>query len=77
MKKKVSDEDSLSSDSEDEEYVMAVKEFKKLFKRRGRFKPVKETTIKEQLLEEHGATMERDKVEKTKMKLDLKLKRGP
>ncbi|GJX58800.1 retrovirus-related pol polyprotein from transposon TNT 1-94 [Tanacetum coccineum] len=33
----VSDEDSSSSDSEDEEYAMAVKEFKKFFKRRGRF----------------------------------------
>ncbi|GJR45927.1 hypothetical protein Tco_1314030 [Tanacetum coccineum] len=37
VKKEVSDEDSLSSDSEDEEYAMAVKEFKKFFKRRGRF----------------------------------------
>ncbi|GJY45166.1 zf-CCHC domain-containing protein [Tanacetum coccineum] len=32
-----SDEDSSNSDSEDEEYAMAVKEFKKFFKRRGRF----------------------------------------
>ncbi|GKA10061.1 hypothetical protein Tco_0689494 [Tanacetum coccineum] len=37
VKKEVSNEDSLSSDSEDEEYAMAVKEFKKFFKRRGRF----------------------------------------
>ncbi|GKE82486.1 hypothetical protein Tco_1552486, partial [Tanacetum coccineum] len=37
VKKEVSDEDSLSSDSEDEEYAMAVREFKKFFKRRGRF----------------------------------------
>nr|GEX64925.1 UBN2 domain-containing protein [Tanacetum cinerariifolium] len=37
VKKEVSDEDSSSSGSEDEEYVMAVKEFKKFFKRRGRF----------------------------------------
>ncbi|GJZ68077.1 retrovirus-related pol polyprotein from transposon TNT 1-94 [Tanacetum coccineum] len=37
VKKEVSDEDSSSSDSEDEEYVMAIKEFKKFFKRRGRF----------------------------------------
>ncbi|GJQ93022.1 copia protein [Tanacetum coccineum] len=37
VKKKVSDDDSSSLDSEDEEYVMAVKEFKKFFKRRGRF----------------------------------------
>ncbi|GJZ20174.1 retrovirus-related pol polyprotein from transposon TNT 1-94 [Tanacetum coccineum] len=33
----VSDEDSSSSNSEDEEYAMAVKEFKKFFKRRGIF----------------------------------------
>ncbi|GJX24754.1 hypothetical protein Tco_0231050 [Tanacetum coccineum] len=37
VKKKVSDEDCLSSDREDEEYAMAVKEFKKFFKRLGRF----------------------------------------
>ncbi|GKG06397.1 hypothetical protein Tco_0326483, partial [Tanacetum coccineum] len=37
VKKEVSDEDSSSSDSEDEEYAKAVKEFKKFFKRRGRF----------------------------------------
>nr|GEV18006.1 copia protein [Tanacetum cinerariifolium] len=36
-KKESSDEDSLNFDSEDEEYAMAVKEFKKFFKRRGRF----------------------------------------
>nr|GEU31824.1 putative reverse transcriptase, RNA-dependent DNA polymerase [Tanacetum cinerariifolium] len=35
-KKESSDEDSLTSDSEDEEYVMAVRDFKKFFKRRGR-----------------------------------------
>ncbi|GKF34814.1 hypothetical protein Tco_0108014, partial [Tanacetum coccineum] len=35
--KEVSDEDSSSSNSEDEEYAMAVKEFKKFFKRRRRF----------------------------------------
>nr|GEY41717.1 retrovirus-related Pol polyprotein from transposon TNT 1-94 [Tanacetum cinerariifolium] len=37
VKKEVSDEDSSSSDSEYEEYAMAVKEFKKFLKRRGRF----------------------------------------
>nr|GEU48606.1 hypothetical protein [Tanacetum cinerariifolium] len=37
VKRKVSDKYSSSSDSEDEEYAMAVKEFKKFFKRRGRF----------------------------------------
>ncbi|GJV07271.1 putative ribonuclease H-like domain-containing protein [Tanacetum coccineum] len=37
LKHEVSDEDSSSSDSENEEYAIAVKEFKKFFKRRGRF----------------------------------------
>ncbi|GJS27026.1 hypothetical protein Tco_0487646 [Tanacetum coccineum] len=37
VKKEVSDEDSSSSGSEGEEYAMAVKEFKKFFKRRERF----------------------------------------
>ncbi|GKF34863.1 alpha/beta hydrolases superfamily protein, partial [Tanacetum coccineum] len=36
-KKELSDEDSSTSNREDEEYAMAVKEFKKVFKRRGRF----------------------------------------
>nr|GFB93132.1 zf-CCHC domain-containing protein/UBN2 domain-containing protein [Tanacetum cinerariifolium] len=36
-KKESSDEKSSTSDSEDEEYAMAVREFKKFFKRRGRF----------------------------------------
>nr|GEX90811.1 transposase, Ptta/En/Spm, transposase, Tnp1/En/Spm-like protein [Tanacetum cinerariifolium] len=36
-KKESSDEDGSTSDSEDEEYAMAVKEFKKFFKERGRF----------------------------------------
>nr|GEV61004.1 zf-CCHC domain-containing protein/DUF4219 domain-containing protein/UBN2 domain-containing protein [Tanacetum cinerariifolium] len=31
------DDDSSTSNSEDEEYLMAVRDFKKLFKRRGRF----------------------------------------
>ncbi|GJR09720.1 hypothetical protein Tco_0792372 [Tanacetum coccineum] len=35
-KKESSDEESLTSRSEDEEYVMAVRNFKKFFKRRGR-----------------------------------------
>ncbi|GJR63052.1 hypothetical protein Tco_1505214 [Tanacetum coccineum] len=34
-KKKSSDEESLTSGSEDEEYAMAVRDFKKFFKRRG------------------------------------------
>ncbi|GJX38908.1 hypothetical protein Tco_0252211 [Tanacetum coccineum] len=36
-KKESSDEDSLTFDSEDEEYAMAVRDFNKFFKRRGRF----------------------------------------
>ncbi|GKE99596.1 alpha/beta hydrolases superfamily protein [Tanacetum coccineum] len=36
-KKESSDEDISNFDSEDEEYTMAVKEFKKFFKRQGRF----------------------------------------
>ncbi|GJR67960.1 UBN2 domain-containing protein [Tanacetum coccineum] len=36
-KKKSSDEDSSTSDREDKEYAMAVRDFKKFFKRRGRF----------------------------------------
>ncbi|GJQ90502.1 alpha/beta hydrolases superfamily protein [Tanacetum coccineum] len=36
-KNESSDEESLTSGSEDEEYVMAVRDFKKFFKRRGRF----------------------------------------
>ncbi|GJS06398.1 retrovirus-related pol polyprotein from transposon TNT 1-94 [Tanacetum coccineum] len=36
-KKESSDEECLTFESEDEEYVMAVRHFKKFFKRRGRF----------------------------------------
>ncbi|GJX96837.1 hypothetical protein Tco_0352635 [Tanacetum coccineum] len=36
-KKESSDEDCLTSGSEDEEYAIAVRDFKKFFKRRGRF----------------------------------------
>nr|GEY85231.1 transposase, Ptta/En/Spm, transposase, Tnp1/En/Spm-like protein [Tanacetum cinerariifolium] len=36
-KKESSDEECLTFDSEDEEYAMAVRDFKKFFKRRGRF----------------------------------------
>ncbi|GKG11669.1 hypothetical protein Tco_0345906, partial [Tanacetum coccineum] len=36
-KNESSDEDSSTSNSEDKEYVMAVRDFKKFFKRRGRF----------------------------------------
>ncbi|GJY25740.1 hypothetical protein Tco_0400466 [Tanacetum coccineum] len=36
-KKESSDEESLTSGSKDEEYAMAVRDFKKFFKIRGRF----------------------------------------
>nr|GEV83326.1 alpha/beta hydrolases superfamily protein [Tanacetum cinerariifolium] len=36
-KKESSDEDSSTSESEDKEYAMTVRDFKKFFKRRGRF----------------------------------------
>ncbi|GJV23705.1 hypothetical protein Tco_1376400 [Tanacetum coccineum] len=36
-KKESSNDDSSTSDNEDEEYAMAVRDFKKFFKRRGRF----------------------------------------
>ncbi|GKB12000.1 zf-CCHC domain-containing protein [Tanacetum coccineum] len=36
-RKESSDDDSSTSDSEDKEYVMAVRDFKKFFKRQGRF----------------------------------------
>nr|GFC27246.1 transposase, Ptta/En/Spm, transposase, Tnp1/En/Spm-like protein [Tanacetum cinerariifolium] len=36
-KKESSDEECLTSGSEDEEYAMAIKDFKKFFKRRGMF----------------------------------------
>ncbi|GJY99063.1 zf-CCHC domain-containing protein [Tanacetum coccineum] len=36
-KKESNDEECLTSESEDEEYAMAVRDFKKFFKRRGRF----------------------------------------
>nr|GEX73086.1 alpha/beta hydrolases superfamily protein [Tanacetum cinerariifolium] len=36
-KKESSDEDCLTSESKDEEYAMTVRDFKKFFKRRGRF----------------------------------------
>ncbi|GJZ84441.1 hypothetical protein Tco_0649780 [Tanacetum coccineum] len=62
VKKEVSDEDSSSSDSEDEEYAMAVKEFKNSLERQ-------RTTIKEHLLEEHEAIMEKETMERTKYEL--------
>ncbi|GJW04193.1 hypothetical protein Tco_1563049 [Tanacetum coccineum] len=72
-----SDEDSSTSASEDEEYAMAVREFKKFFKKRGRFIQTissesvqnhQETTIKEPSSEDHEviATKTMKKRPKTK-----------
>ncbi|GJZ24244.1 hypothetical protein Tco_0561703 [Tanacetum coccineum] len=36
-KKESSDEDSSTSDNKDEEYAMAIRDFRKIFKREGRF----------------------------------------
>ena len=36
-KKEASDEECSTSESDDEEYAMAVRDFKKFFKRRGRY----------------------------------------
>ncbi|GJX85817.1 hypothetical protein Tco_0336591 [Tanacetum coccineum] len=49
-KKESSDEESSTSDSKDEEYVMAVGDFKKFFKIRGRF--VRQPHVKESCFKE-------------------------
>ncbi|GJS06344.1 hypothetical protein Tco_0363140 [Tanacetum coccineum] len=45
-RKESSDGDSSTSDSEDEEYTMAVRDFKKFFKRRGRFERISKKKTK-------------------------------
>ncbi|GKB83812.1 hypothetical protein Tco_0950707 [Tanacetum coccineum] len=90
VKKELSDEDSSSFDSEDEEYAVAVKEFKKFFKRRGRFvrqprgdrKTFQEvgivagqrTTIKEHFIGGAWSDNREDEVEMNKVKLVLMFK---
>ncbi|GJV21717.1 ribonuclease H-like domain-containing protein [Tanacetum coccineum] len=64
VKKEVSDEDSSSFDSEDEEYVMAVKEFKKFFKRRGRLPP--KNNYQRAFIGRAWSDNREDEVEKTK-----------
>ncbi|GKD66573.1 hypothetical protein Tco_1308681 [Tanacetum coccineum] len=68
-KKESSDEECLTSGSEDEEYAMAVKDFKKFFKRRGRFENVqnhRKIRTKELLSEALGAitVMRRSKMKR-------------
>ncbi|GJZ09665.1 hypothetical protein Tco_0543948 [Tanacetum coccineum] len=64
VEKEVSDEDSSSSDSEDEEYAMDVKELKKLFKRRERFR--QRTKIKEHFLVGMEQTWRKNEMGKSK-----------
>nr|GEV29038.1 copia protein [Tanacetum cinerariifolium] len=83
VKKEVSDEDSSSSDSEDEEYAMTIKKIQKILQETRKIYVViqiislenvqsrQRTTIKEHLLEEHEATMEKMKWKRLKMKLVL------
>ncbi|GJX64455.1 hypothetical protein Tco_0298798 [Tanacetum coccineum] len=82
-KKESSDEDSSTSDSEDKEYAMAVRDFKKIFKRRGRFIQIissesvqnyQETAIKEPSLEDHGLIATKIKKKRLKTKNVLWLK---
>ncbi|GJX33093.1 hypothetical protein Tco_0242948, partial [Tanacetum coccineum] len=56
-KKESSDEESLTSGSEDEEYAMAVRDFKKFFKRRGRFVRQPRNDKKESLKEAETTRM--------------------
>nr|GEX36607.1 retrovirus-related Pol polyprotein from transposon TNT 1-94 [Tanacetum cinerariifolium] len=86
-KKESRDEESSNSDSEDEEYAMAVKEFKKNFQKTKNPLDVEiqiislenvqshqEATIKQLSLEEHGVIVAkmRNKMLKTKLALYLK-----
>nr|GEX95003.1 transposase, Ptta/En/Spm, transposase, Tnp1/En/Spm-like protein [Tanacetum cinerariifolium] len=73
-RKESSDDDSSTSGSEHEEYAMAVRDFKKFFKRRGRFNII----IKRRLLDDLGviATKMKRRRQKTKIILWLKLPIG-
>ncbi|GJY88136.1 hypothetical protein Tco_0502764 [Tanacetum coccineum] len=82
-KKESSDEESLTSGSEDEEYAMAVRDFKKFFKRRdaeilitlsGNFRSYGETKTKGLLLEDLGVIAVRKTNKKAKTKHVLWLK---
>nr|GEW86712.1 zf-CCHC domain-containing protein/DUF4219 domain-containing protein/UBN2 domain-containing protein [Tanacetum cinerariifolium] len=59
--KESSDEDSSTSESEDEEYAMAVREFKKFFKRQGRFirQPRDERKLLQRSRDDKNGTSER------------------
>ncbi|GJV03320.1 retrovirus-related pol polyprotein from transposon TNT 1-94 [Tanacetum coccineum] len=82
-KKESSDEDYSVSDSEEEEYVMAMRDFKKFFKRRGRFIQIissknaqnyQETIIKEPTSEDHGVIATKKEKKRLRMKNVLWLK---
>ncbi|GKD11844.1 hypothetical protein Tco_1196251 [Tanacetum coccineum] len=83
-KKESSDEECSTSGSEDEEYVMAIRDFKKFFKRRenaldaatriillGNVQSHQETRTKEYLLEVLGAIAVKKMMRRSKMKLVL------
>ncbi|GJS34073.1 retrovirus-related pol polyprotein from transposon TNT 1-94 [Tanacetum coccineum] len=55
-RKESSDEDSSTSDSKDEEYVMAVINFKKFFKRQGRFVRQKVKLDPDEWIQDSGCT---------------------
>nr|GEW12169.1 UBN2 domain-containing protein [Tanacetum cinerariifolium] len=69
-KKESSDEECSTSGSEDEEYAMAVRDFKKFFKRRGRFNVQnhRETRTTELLSEALGAIAVKETMRRSKMK---------
>nr|GEY72807.1 UBN2 domain-containing protein [Tanacetum cinerariifolium] len=74
-KKESSNEDSSTSDSEDEEYAMAVRDFKKFFKRRGRF--VKENQEKDKIGSKPDKNGKRGKAGKSLKQLQLKEEEKP
>ncbi|GKF13467.1 hypothetical protein Tco_0054929 [Tanacetum coccineum] len=80
-KKESSDEECSNSDSEDEEYAMTVRDFKKFFKKRGsaldaeiqiilleNVQSHRETRTKEHLLEVLGAIAVKKMMKRSKMK---------
>ncbi|GJS64670.1 hypothetical protein Tco_0679234 [Tanacetum coccineum] len=66
-KKESSNEESLTFDSEDEEYAMAMRDFKKLFKRRGSHQ---EARTKGLLSEKHGVIVGKMRKKRPKTKID-------
>ncbi|GKC84159.1 hypothetical protein Tco_1139876, partial [Tanacetum coccineum] len=77
-KKESSDEECSTSGSEDEEYAMAVKDFKKFFKRRGRFMRRPESSYfsdENSSIDDLALDNEYDKLRKMSLKIITKNKR--